>query len=44
VDGNTGEPIAGPGYVMVPGPGADDALRRRLAERGARPFRPAPTP
>src|SRR5690348_4670073 len=32
VDGNTGERIAGPGFALVPGPGADEALRQRLAE------------
>ncbi len=40
VDRNTGEEIAGPDFALVPGPGADDALRRRLAERGRRPFAP----
>ena len=39
VDRATGQRIAGPGYVVAPGPGADEAVRRRLAERGARPFR-----
>ena len=38
VDRTTGEPIAGPGFAMVPGPGADEALRQRLADRGHRPF------
>jgi DNA-binding HxlR family transcriptional regulator len=38
VDAATGEPIDGPDFVVVPGPGADDGVRRRLAERGARPF------
>ena len=38
VDRATGEQIAGPGFAMVPGPGADDGVRRRLAERGHRPF------
>jgi len=44
VDRHTGEPIAGPGYVVVPGPGADAAMRERLAARGALPFRPGPAP
>ena len=39
VDRATGQRIAGPEYVVAPGPGADEAVRRRLAERGARPFR-----
>ena len=39
VDRATGQPIAGPDYVVVPGPGADEGVRRRLAARGARPFR-----
>ncbi|MDE2583643.1 MAG: helix-turn-helix transcriptional regulator [Rhodospirillales bacterium] len=38
VDRATGRRIAGPDYIVVPGPGADDGVRRRLAERGARPF------
>ena len=38
VDRATGERIAGPGFRVVAGPGADDALRRRLAERGHQPF------
>ena len=38
VDGATGEEIAGPDFAVVPGPGADDGVRRRLAERGRRPF------
>ena len=40
VDGATGEEIAGPGFSLVPGPGADDGVRQRLAERGHRPFAP----
>ncbi len=40
VDPATGRAIAGPGYVTVPGPGADDAVRRRLAARGVRPLHP----
>ena len=38
VDGATGERIAGPDFLLVPGPGADDAVRRKLSERGQRPF------
>jgi DNA-binding HxlR family transcriptional regulator len=38
VDGATGEQLTGPDFVVVPGPGADDGVRRRLAERGHRPF------
>ena len=38
VDGATGEKIAGPDFAVVAGPGADDGVRRRLAERGRRPF------
>jgi hypothetical protein len=38
VDGATGEKIAGPGFLFVPGPGADDGVRERLFERGHRPF------
>ncbi len=38
VDGATGERIAGPGFAIVAGPGADDGVRQRLAERGHRPF------
>jgi DNA-binding HxlR family transcriptional regulator len=44
VDRHTGEPIAGPGYVVVPGPGADDGVRERLAARGTRPFQPGAVP
>jgi DNA-binding HxlR family transcriptional regulator len=40
VDAATGEQIAGPDYRLVAGPGADDAVRQRLAERGHRPFAP----
>jgi DNA-binding HxlR family transcriptional regulator len=42
VDRATGEPIAGPSYAMAAGPGADDAIRLRLAERGTIPFQPRP--
>jgi DNA-binding HxlR family transcriptional regulator len=38
VDGATGEKIAGPGFLFVPGPGADDGVRERLFKRGHRPF------
>ena len=38
VDGATGEEIAGPDFAVVPGPAADEGVRRRLAERGRRPF------
>jgi DNA-binding HxlR family transcriptional regulator len=38
VDGATGEPIAGRDFIVVPGPGADDGVRERLARRGHRPF------
>jgi DNA-binding HxlR family transcriptional regulator len=38
VDGATGEKIAGRDFMIVPGPGADDRLRKRLAEQGSRPF------
>ncbi|MGH7041851.1 MAG: winged helix-turn-helix transcriptional regulator [Acetobacteraceae bacterium] len=44
VDRATGQRIAGPGYVVVPGPGADETVRRRLAERGARPFQSGTAP
>ncbi|HEY3911189.1 MAG TPA: helix-turn-helix domain-containing protein [Stellaceae bacterium] len=40
VDEATGERIAGPDFIVVPGPGADDGVRQRLAERGHRPFAP----
>jgi len=40
VDGATGEKIAGPDFRMIAGPGADDGVRRRMAERGHRPFAP----
>ena len=40
VDGATGERIAGPDFIVVAGPGADEGVRRRLAERGQRPFAP----
>jgi DNA-binding HxlR family transcriptional regulator len=39
VDRATGQLLAGPDYVVTPGPGADEGVRRRLAARGARPFR-----
>ncbi len=38
VDGATGEKLAGPDFSLIPGPGADDGVRQRLAERGHRPF------
>jgi DNA-binding HxlR family transcriptional regulator len=38
VDGATGEKIDGRDFVVVPGPGADDGVRSRLARRGHRPF------
>jgi DNA-binding HxlR family transcriptional regulator len=38
VDRATGAEIAGADFAVVPGPGADDGLRLRLAERGHRPF------
>jgi DNA-binding HxlR family transcriptional regulator len=38
VDGATGEKIAGPGFSMVAGPGADDGVRRKLSLHGHRPF------
>jgi len=38
VDRTTGERIAGPDFLLVPGPGADDGVRQRLSERGHRPF------
>lgn len=38
VDRATGRAIEGPGFALVPGPAADERLRRRLAERGSRPF------
>ena len=38
VDSTTGEPIAGPDFSLIPGPGADDGVRQRLSERGRRPF------
>ena len=43
VDRATGQPIEGPGFALVPGPAADERLRRRLAERGSRPFTDART-
>jgi hypothetical protein len=38
VDGATGERLAGPDFSLVPGPGADEAVRRKLSERGRHPF------
>jgi DNA-binding HxlR family transcriptional regulator len=38
VDGATGEEIAGPDFAVVAGPAADEGVRRRMAERGRRPF------
>jgi DNA-binding HxlR family transcriptional regulator len=38
VDGATGEEIAGPDFAVIAGPAADEGVRRRLAERGRRPF------
>jgi DNA-binding HxlR family transcriptional regulator len=38
VDPATWEQLAGPGFSLVPGPGADDGVRRKLFERGDRPF------
>ena len=38
VDGATGERLAGPDFALAPGPDADDAVRRKLSERGHRPF------
>ena len=38
VDPATGEQLAGPRFSLVPGPGADDGVRRKLSERGDRPF------
>ena len=38
VDGATGENLAGSDFSLIPGPGADDGVRQRLAERGHRPF------
>ena len=38
VDGATGKKIAGPDFALVAGPAADEGVRRRLAERGRRPF------
>jgi DNA-binding HxlR family transcriptional regulator len=38
VDRATREEIAGTDFAVVPGPGADDGICRRLAERGRRPF------
>jgi DNA-binding HxlR family transcriptional regulator len=38
VDPDTGERLAGPRFSLAPGPGADDGVRRKLSERGDRPF------
>lgn len=38
VDRATGERITGPDFAVVAGPAADERTRRRLAERGTRPF------
>jgi DNA-binding HxlR family transcriptional regulator len=38
VDGASGEEIAGPDFAVIAGPAADEGVRRRLAERGRRPF------
>lgn len=38
VDARSGERIRGSGFRLVPGPGADERMRRRLLERGAAPF------
>ena len=38
VDRYSGAQIAGPDFAVVPGPAADEGVRRRLAERGRRPF------
>jgi DNA-binding HxlR family transcriptional regulator len=38
VDRATGERITGPDFSLVPGPGADDGVRQRLAEQGHMPF------
>src|ERR1700726_883858 len=36
-DGATGEQIAGPDFSVLPGPGADDSVRRKLAKYGHGP-------
>ncbi|MGH7045766.1 MAG: winged helix-turn-helix transcriptional regulator [Stellaceae bacterium] len=38
VDAATGEPIVGGSFAVVAGPGADEAMRERLATRAARSF------
>ncbi|HJY47662.1 MAG TPA: helix-turn-helix domain-containing protein [Stellaceae bacterium] len=38
VDGATGEQIAGPDFSVLPGPGADDSVRRKLARYGHAPL------
>jgi hypothetical protein len=37
-DSATGQEIAGADFAVVAGPAADEGVRRRLAERGRRPF------
>jgi DNA-binding HxlR family transcriptional regulator len=37
VDRTSGERIAGPNFVLVPGPAADERTRQRLEERGHKP-------
>jgi len=38
VDGATGEQIAGADFSVIPGPGADDSVRRKLAKYGHGPL------
>ncbi|HJS84018.1 MAG TPA: helix-turn-helix domain-containing protein [Acetobacteraceae bacterium] len=38
VDRATGERLAGPAFILAPGPAADDRTRQRLGERGRLPF------
>jgi hypothetical protein len=38
VDGATGEQITGADFSVIPGPGADDSVRRKLAKYGHRPL------
>jgi DNA-binding HxlR family transcriptional regulator len=38
VDPATGEQLAGRSFSLVPGPGADDSVRRKLSEHGDHPF------
>jgi DNA-binding HxlR family transcriptional regulator len=40
VDRDTGRPLLGPGYALMPGPAASDSLRRRMGEAGS-PLAPA---